>query len=422
MYHRKQILTRSRSWQEYQLPFDQAKFALNLPNKRIKMFFGISTCSEDIDAESAFEEIQEQCEEKLDGQTPKAGLLFAGIDTEHQKLVDAINQTWPGIQLIGCSSDAELSSTNGFCEDSVTLMLFGSDTIDITAGVGRNLSRDIPAACRQARDEALSKTDINPAFCITTPESLTTNGQQVITYLKGILGSNLPFFGATAGDQYRFKRTYQYYCNEVLSDAVPLLFFSGSMNFAAGVASGWLPVGAPGEVTRAEGTVVYEIDHFPAIDFYKRFLGADAKPSGECPLAILGADNEMEYLRATPGTVDETTGAITFFADVPQNAKVQVTVADREGILTGCRDSVEMALANYPGDQKPEAGIFFSCTARKILLGTQTRKEHEILMDKFGDDFQLIGFYGYGEIGPNLTGQSDSKFHMESFVSLLIGT
>ena len=312
------------------------------------MFFTISTHSEKIDTEEAFGEIKEQCEEKLDGRTPKAGLLFAGIDLEHQGLVDAINQTWPGIQLIGCSSDAELSSLSGFSEDSVTFMLLGSDTVDITAGVGRNLSKDIPSACRQAKDEAFSKTNLGPVFCITTPESLNVSGQQITSCLKEELGPNLPLFGGTASDQWRFEKTHQYYCNEVLSDAIPFLAFSGTMNYSSGVASGWMPVGTPGVVTKSEDSVVHEIDNAPAIEFYKRFLGADAIPSGECPLSILNTNNEMEYLRATPGLVDETTGAITYFAGVPQDCKVQITIADREGILDGCQSSVEMALANYP--------------------------------------------------------------------------
>lgn len=65
------------------------------------MLIAASGHSEDIDTLSAFAEVREQCEAVLKGKAPQAGLLFAGIDFEHQELLDAINETWPGIELIG---------------------------------------------------------------------------------------------------------------------------------------------------------------------------------------------------------------------------------------------------------------------------------------------------------------------------------
>ncbi|MCY7286604.1 MAG: hypothetical protein LH679_24940, partial [Cyanobacteria bacterium CAN_BIN43] len=38
----------------------------------------------------------------------------------------------------------------------------------------------------------------------------------------------------TAGDQYRFKTTYQFFQTEVLTDALPILIFSGNIQFSYG--------------------------------------------------------------------------------------------------------------------------------------------------------------------------------------------
>ncbi len=386
------------------------------------MFYAISAHSEEVDTDLAIEEIMDQCNEKLEGRTPKAGLLFASIDMEHEELVGAINKAWPGIQLIGCSTDGELSSEYGFCEDSVALMLFSSEHIDMTAGIGLNMSKNIPQACKNARDAALSKTGQKPAFCIITPDSLTASGHEIVKSLKLSLGDEISFFGGTAGDQWRFKGTYQYFCDEVLTDSLPLLLFSGDLLFSAGVSSGWRPVGSPGVITRSQGPIVHEIDNIPAIEFYRRYLGEDATPGGEFPLAILNDKDEMLYLRATGGFVDEDSGAITYFADMPNDTKVQITVADRDGIIEGCQNSIEMALKNYPEGKTPDVGIIFSCSARKLLLGTRTKDEHSLLVEKLGGDTELIGFYGYGEIGPSLSDKDKTEFHNETFISLLIGT
>jgi len=141
------------------------------------MFIAASGHSDDIDSLSAFAEIREQCEAALKGQSPQAGILFAGIDFEHQLLLDAINETWPGIELIGCTSDGEISSCLGFREDSISLLLFASDTIDFSFGLGRNLSKDPLAACSQAVEQARAKSELEPRLCIVLPESLTISGQ-----------------------------------------------------------------------------------------------------------------------------------------------------------------------------------------------------------------------------------------------------
>ena len=385
------------------------------------MFFAALGHSEEVDTEYVLEDIQEQCEEALQGRDPKAGLLFAGIDAEHQELLDGIHRIWPGLPVIGCTTDGELSSTTGFQEDSITLMLFGGDSVEIGVGLGRNVSQDISAACRQAVLEAHGNSSLQPTLCIMTPESLTTSGQQIVTELGKELGDDVLLFGANAGDQWRFQSTYQFYMDEVTSDTVPVMVFSGTFQFSYGVASGWKPIGEPGCVSRSENNTVYEINDEPAVEFYRKYLGSDATPSGECPLAVLDKDNKVEYLRATPGTVDERTGAITYFADVREGAKVQITVADRDAILDGCHTSVEMALQSFPGKNTPQAAIIFSCSARKLLLGTRTKEEQKIFQDIAGQSIPMCGFYGYGEIGPAASGSGHSQFHNETFVTLLLG-
>src|SRR5688572_16402121 len=122
------------------------------------MFAAAVGHSEELEAARAAEEVLALCKTGLGGAAPTAGLLFAAIDFDHQVLVDEINRQHPGIELIGCTTDGEISSELGFREDSVTLILFASDTVDITAGLGRGLSTDVAAACRAAIDTAKAGT------------------------------------------------------------------------------------------------------------------------------------------------------------------------------------------------------------------------------------------------------------------------
>jgi hypothetical protein len=388
--------------------------------EEITMFSAVVGHSEEVDAKSAAEEIIDQCRARLDGTAPSAGLLFAAIDFDHEVLLYEIDRAFPGLELIGCTTDGEFSSELGFREDSATLMLIASNTVDITAGVGRGLRADVAGACRSAVEAAKAKTNRPPRLCMATPEGLTADGHSVTAMLQHAVGQDIPLFGALAADQWRLNSTKQFYGTEVLTDSVPVLLFSGEFHFSHGVATGWRQVGEVGQVSRASGAIVHEIDGKPAIDFYRKYLGPGTKPTGELPLAILDAGDANEYLRTSFGDVDETTGAVTFQGTVPQGARVRLTLANRDEILTGCAESLSIAKSNLPAGAQPAAALFFSCAARKILLGTRTEEELMLIRGSIGDGVPVCGFYGYGEISPNTGDPTGTKYHNESFVTLLI--
>jgi hypothetical protein len=100
---------------------------------------------------------------------------------------------------------------------------------------------------------------------------------------------------------------------------------------------------------------------------------------------------------------------------------VQITVADRGAILEGCKDSIARAFSDYPHGKTPTAALLFSCASRKLMLGSRTGEEVGIVESVIGSQVPVVGFYGYGEIGPLATADPVSKFHNETFVSLVLG-
>src|SRR5271169_6249038 len=124
------------------------------------MFFTVVAQSDDIDTEGALADILAQCREKLGDREPKAGLVFSAIDLEHDQVLDGILNAWPGLELIGCTTAGEMSSALGYRDDSVALVLFGSDSIEFASGIGRDVSKDVPSACRAAVESAAAKSDL----------------------------------------------------------------------------------------------------------------------------------------------------------------------------------------------------------------------------------------------------------------------
>ena len=126
------------------------------------------------------------------------------------------------------------------------------------------------------------------------------------------------------------------------------------------------------------------------------------------------------YLRAIQGS-DPATGSVRLTGEVPVGATVQLTTADTDEILAGTKAALARAAADFPIGMKPEAALIFSCAIRQYLLGSRTRAEAEMARSEFGTSMPIAGLYCYGEVGP-VEGAGSSRFHQETFVTLLIGT
>ncbi len=374
--------------------------------------------SNDPETQFAITEVLDQIHRHHLGLSPKAGILFSAIDFDHALILDRVTKAFPEIALIGGTTDGEMSSVLGFEQDSLTLIVFFSDDITITAGIGHRISQDAIAACQAAVQQASLAHTEKIQFCISLPESLTTSGVLILDSLKQALGKQVPIFGGLTADQWRSQQTYQFFNNEVCSDAVSILLFSGPILFSHGISSGWQPIGKPGRVTKAEKNRVYEIDGRPALAFYHRYLGA-LPPSSEYPLALFDADSNRFYMRAPSGIYDSANGNITFFGDVPAQSIVQIAETTHDDILSASRLSTLQALENYPG-QTPAVALFFSCASRRQILGSRTREEYEQAQRCLTHPLPSCGFYTNGEIAP-LQQQGDTYFHNETFITLLLG-
>ena len=379
--------------------------------------------SEDPESQYAVEEVLDHCRKDLEGHIPQAGILFAAIDFDHTLILDQINQEFPGIDLIGCTTDGEMSSILGFQQDSLTLMLFSSDTIQILAGVGHGAKEDPIAAANQAVQQATSG-DASPKVCIAIPASYipdgsTTSGGELLKGLELALGSHVPVLGGTAGDQYRFKSTVQFFRTEVLTNSIPILLFCGDIQVSYGTACGWTPIGQKGIVTRSEGTALYEIDGKPALEFYQRYLG-DRPPTAESPLAVYDGESELYYMRV-PNTYDAQSGQINFLGDIPQQSTIQLTDINRDEVIAAATKSFMTALSRYPGTGSPEAVLLFSCCCRRWLLGTRAKEEYQLVRNALPNSVPICGFYTYGEFAP-LEPKGVTHYHQETFVTLLLGT
>lgn len=366
--------------------------------------------------EDAVSQAISQCEELLGGKPAKAGIVYTSfMDVEYGVMLDAINRAFPGIRLIGGTTDGELSSHTGFSEQSVVLTLFSSDSVDFVASVGREYSSDPFGVAKAAADEAMAGADEAPRLCLAIPDGLTTIGSPVVESLRAAMG-DVPVFGGTAGDRFRLEKTYQFFDGEVVTDSVVLLFLYGPVVYSSGVSSGWTPIGKQHEIEGAEGNVVRKIGQWTALEFYEHYLGPNHEVYPQFPLAVHRDDRF--YLR-DPLIFNEEDGSIAFVGTFPERCSVQVAEAGRDDLIEAVRDAIDDAMKGFPGSA-PEAALIFSCCSRHIILGSRTKEEHGQVAESVDAAIPVSGFYTYGEIGPLVNG-GPTEYHNDAFVLLLLG-
>ncbi len=165
--------------------------------------------SQEIDDESLGKDLIEQSKSKLQLVEPQAGLLFLGIDFDHELIANELMNEWPNLQLTGCTTDGEFSSILGYEEDSAVLMLLSSHNCNFVSGYIDNTASDIKEACKTSLNESFEKLGGEPKLCVLFSDVLNTNGEEVMDYISQITDHKLPIVGGISADQWKFDKSYQ---------------------------------------------------------------------------------------------------------------------------------------------------------------------------------------------------------------------
>lgn len=373
--------------------------------------------SDDPDTSEAVLEILAQCQAQLQGHCPQAGILLAAFDLDHQALLTEISEIYPDLELVGCTTAGEISSVMGYQQDSVTLTLFFSDEVTFQASVGKNLSENPKQVTQQTFQDLRTSMAADPALCLIFPDAKKGIHCEVVDAIA-TMANDLPVLGGVAAGEAETLTTYQFYRNQVLTNAVPMLLMGGNLKVSHGHASGWHPIGKTGTVTEVQNNIIYKIDHEPALNFYDHYFSTFS-PDNAYPLAIFPPHEDRYLLRASVDH-DAEQGYLIVGGYVPENSTVRLTSAEQEDIITATQTSFENALKDYPGES-PEAALFFTCAWRCWVLGSQTHEEFDTLRKQDYGDIPSSGFYTFGEITPLRRG-GQTFSHNTTFVTLLLGT
>lgn len=374
---------------------------------------------------------QEACQQaiKQAGRKPDLVLVFSSVALDQEKMLQGVNEAAQGALVVGCSDSGEITTT-GPSRSQVAIMAIASDQIKFTIGVGKNVGADSYKAGQEAANE-VKKNNPKVSVLISLLEGLTGNGAAIVRGILSVLGEHFPIIGGSAGDDFAFKKTYTYYKDQVLNDAVIGLGLSGKFSWGVGVRHGWEPVGLPMKVTKSEGAIIKELDKQPALKIYEDYFGKRAEELIKEPIARmaytypLGMSVEKSpELLLRDVVIANKVGEITCAAEIPQGSEIRLMLGDPEKAIQAARIAATNALSQLKGST-PKAIFIFDCMARHKLLGERIGEEIKAIQEVLGENVPLIGFYTYGEQAP-LAGQIDpnlcrSVFHNETMCLMVLG-
>lgn len=337
--------------------------------------------------------------EKL-GLPPDACWLFCSPENGLESLAKGVYEAVGTRLLIGCTTAGEISC-DGFTNGSAVLGAIASDQVGFemvsVLDIGRN--------SEQAGRELATAFSDSVRYVQLFSDGITGDGSAILRGMASAFGKNIPVGGGTSGDAGKFLKTWQFAGDRVLSDAAVAIGFTGDFKLGTGVRSGWSPIGLPKKVTRAVGNTLYEMNGESALSVYERFLGKHAKKlpavGVEYPLGLIGQFDDPDgkghlLLRATM-SVNREDGSIRFAGEVPEGAMVYLTCGDRTSILDATETAARSAIQDLGHTTRPSLVFFYSCMARKALLGLRAKEEVDRVRSQFSPEVPILGFYTYGE-------------------------
>ena len=369
------------------------------------------------------------------GQNPDLTIVFSSVSFNQDDVVRGVREASNNAQLVGCTDAGEITN-DGPAKNSVAVMAIASKDIVFHTGLGKNVKQGAKeageAVAREVKEKAGGSETLR-SF-IMFPDVLTGNGAEIVRGVLNVLGIHFPVIGGAAGDDFLFEKTYEYRDDEVVSGAVAGVGISGKFVMGAGVRHGWMPIGTSMKVTKSEGSVVYELDHKPAVSIYEDYFGKKAEELKKEPLARMAITYPLgiklegldEYLIRDPITVGKI-GEITCAAEIPQGSEIRLMIGSKEKAVEAAQEAAKKLMKDFEQEgAKPKLVLMFNCIAREKLFGQKANDEIQAVMEIIGKEVPLLGFYTYGEQAPvggeihNLE-KCNSRFYNETVVMFAIG-
>jgi len=170
-----------------------------------------------------------------------------------------------------------------------------------------------------------------------------------------------------------------------------------------------VPVSSFMEITRSEGSRIYELDNQPALPVLLEKFGLSVDQAENLILkTTLGQKygdpfapyDESAYVNQLIIDIDTQSGAIGLFeADLKIGARIQLMARDNNLMIESVRQRTREILANQ-SSRNPFLAFYIDCGGRTCLISGAEKEEARLLEQELPAKLPLFGFYSAVEIAP----------------------
>lgn len=322
-------------------------------------------------------------------------LVFSGRKLLEEGVAGELAGVFPGAAIVALSTAGEIHGGDSLMDGAILTAIEFENTAVRAAMETVTTAEDSYAAGGRLAAEI-----VRPGLrhVLVFSDGGIVNGSALARGMNERMPPGVLISGGMAGDGPDFARTLVGLDGRIDAGGVVAVgFYGDALEVVCGSEGGFRAFGLERIATRAAGNVLYELDHTPALEVFKRYLGdaAEELPGSSLrfPLLVYPPDGSCAVVR-TILTIDDESGSMVFAGDVPEGSRIQFMHGSYEGVIDGA------ATAALPVER---AGAFelvlcVSCVGRRMLLGQQAEDELDAIRMHIGEGPVMIGFYSYGEL------------------------
>jgi len=312
-------------------------------------------------------------------------LVFGDADTlGSEESLAALRKFYPKAQLAGCSTAGEIHGTTVSDNGLVTTAIHFDDghcTLARVTLAEHETNRAAAAALvAQLPTEGL-------VHVLVFSEGLHVNGTEITEGLDHALPEGVTATGGLSGDGDRFGRTVV--CADGVGksgDVVAVGLYGPRLKVGYGSLGGWDAFGPERVITRAEGSVLYELDGRPALELYQQYLGEHAAglPATGLlfPLMVRAPEARGDGVVRTLVAIDEEAGSVTFVGEMAEGHHARLMKANFDRLIDGAQGAAEHAQGGL--GTGAELALLVSCVGRRLVLRQRIEEELEAVGEVLG--------------------------------------
>lgn len=348
-------------------------------------------------------------------------LVFSEVDHRlYNAAIASLLAKYPNSVITGCSAVASIFNQH-VMENALVVGIIRFQSTRLAFARAELNSKDDSWQAGQTLAQSLQAPDLKGVLLLT--DGLNTQGTDLIRGMASRIDPHeVKIVGGLASDPLKFVSTW------VLIDGVPAThmavgvgFYGDNLVFASNTKDGFKPFGPERVITRAVDRILYEIDHRPALQLYKEYIGAEhvqrlPLSALNFPLSIWHKEKQHYAIRV-PVAVDEASSSLHFIADIPDGCNAQLMYGSMDNLLDGVEDAAQTLRRDLPADT-PILALAISCAVHKLVMGDDTSQELETVLDILPPGTRQVGFYTFGELAP--TGQDGNCSHHNATMTLTV--